>query len=171
LKRLVCLLVLACLAVTPATALAARETPSGISFAELEAFVDEYMEQYIGRSAPGAAVVLVKDGEIILSKGYGYADVENKLAVDPARTVFEYGSISKLFVYVTLMRLAEQGRLDLEADIRGYLPPGFLTKLKYETSITVLDIMHHTAGFEDYLFDIVYTSPRDLPPLRCLSAK
>lgn len=147
------------------TALAADtdETPSGKPLSDIEEFIDEYMAQYIGRSSPGAAVVLVKDGEIIFSKGYGYADVESKTPVSADTTVFEYGSVSKLFVYTTIMRLSEQGKIDLNADIREYLPAGFLTELKYDKPITMIDIMNHTTGFEDYLFDIILTSPDNLP--------
>lgn len=135
-------------------------TPSGIPFTDLEDFVDSFMSLHIGVSSPGAAVVLVKDGEVILSKGYGYADLENKKGVDPKETVFELGSVSKLFVYTTIMRLWEQGKIDLHADIRKYLPDGFLKKLRFERPITMLDIMNHTAGFEDYLFDVVQPSTR-----------
>lgn len=144
---------------------AGSETPSGIPLTVLEDFVDEYMAQYIGITSPGAAVVLVKDGKIILSKGYGYADLENRIAVDPTLTIFEYGSVSKLFVYTTLMRLSEAGKLDLYADIRQYLPEGFLRTLRYNEPITLLHIMNHTAGFEDNLFSVLLSSPEDLPTL------
>lgn len=137
------------------------ETPSGISFEDLPAYIDGFMSQHIGVSSPGAAVVVVKDGRTIFSKGYGYSDIEEGAGVDPGQTVFEYGSISKLFVYTTIMRLWEQGRIDLEADVRTYLPEGFLKKLEYDQPITMLDIMNHTTGFEDYLFDVVLPSTRD----------
>lgn len=137
------------------------KTPSGILLADLPDFIDGFMSRHIGVSSPGAAVVVVKDGRIIFSKGYGFADVENAVAVEPGHTVFEYGSISKLFVYTTVMRLWEQGRIDLEADIRSYLPEGFLQRLEFDQPITMLDIMNHTTGFEDYLFDVVLPSTRD----------
>ncbi|MGI6005623.1 MAG: serine hydrolase domain-containing protein, partial [Christensenellales bacterium] len=141
----------------------AGRTPSGIPYGGMEARIDGYVGQHIGKTSPGAAVVVVKDGRIIFSKGYGYADVENNLAVDPAETVFEYASVSKLFVYVTLMRLAEEGKLDLDADIRAYLPEGFLKKLRYDEPITFMHVMNHTAGFEDYLLDLILTSKEDFP--------
>lgn len=140
------------------------ETPAGVPFVELESFIDNYMAQYIGKSAPGAAVAVVKDGKIIFSKGYGYADLENGISVDQ-QTVFEYGSISKLFVYTTIMRLVEDGKLDLQTDIQEYLPAGFLKKLTYAEPITMLNIMNHTTGFEDYLFDIILTSTIHLQSL------
>lgn len=147
------------------TALAADndETPSGLPLSTIEDFIDDYMEQHIGKSSPGAAVVLVKDGKIIFSKGYGYADVDSKTPVSPETTIFEYGSVSKLFVYTTIMRLSEQGKIDLNADIRQYLPKDFLQKLQYDKPITMINIMNHTTGFEDYFFDVILTSPENIP--------
>lgn len=162
-KALALIVITLVISLLPAIAQAAQ-TPSGIPFSEVEGFIDDYMEKYIGKSTPGAAVVLVKDGELVFSKGYGYADAENQVAVS-ADTVFEYGSVSKLFVYTTIMRLAEQGKIDLNADIREYLPEGFLKKLNYDKPITMLNIMNHTAGFEDFLFDVILTSPDNLPTL------
>lgn len=138
-------------------------TPSGISFSDVEEFIDQYVEKHLGLTTPGAAVVLVKNGQILFSKGYGLADVENEIYVDSSKTVFEYGSISKLFVYTTIMRLVEQGKIDLNQDIRSYLPAQFLKNIKYDVPITMLDIMNHTTGFEDYLFDVILTRTNDLP--------
>jgi CubicO group peptidase (beta-lactamase class C family) len=134
------------------------QTPSGISFDNLEEFIDDYVTGHIGQTSPGLGVVLVKDGEIIFSKGYGYSDIEKGIKVDPSIIVFEYGSVSKLFVYTAIMQQVENGKLNLNTDIRTYLPEGFLKKLRYEEPITLLNVMNHTAGFEDYLFDVVVTS-------------
>ena len=141
------------------------ETPSGVPLLELEEFVDHYMAQYIGKTSPGAAVVLVKNDEIIFSKGYGYANSKQGTRVDSRNTVFEYGSISKLFVYTTIMRLVEEERIDLHADIRTYLPPNFLKKLRFDDPITMLNIMNHTTGFEDYLFDVILTTSVKRPTM------
>ncbi|MGG3926735.1 serine hydrolase [Metabacillus fastidiosus] len=136
-----------------------KKTPSGIPISELEDFVDDYVEDYIGKTTSGAAIVILKDNQIVLSKGYGDANIEKDIPIDPRKTVFEWGSITKLFVWTSVMQLVEQGKIDLNEDIRTYLPEGFLTKLKYDSSITMLDLMHHTAGFEDYIFDLGYSSP------------
>ena len=136
-----------------------KTTPSGIPISDLEGFVDNYMKDYIGKTTSGAAIVILKDNQIVLSKGYGDANIEKNIPIDPKKTVFEWGSISKLFVWTSVMQLAEQGKIDLNEDIRTYLPEGFLTKLKYDSPITMLDLMHHTAGFEDYIFDLGYSSP------------
>ncbi|MEC2077558.1 serine hydrolase [Metabacillus fastidiosus] len=136
-----------------------EKTPSGIPISELEGFVDNYVKDYIGKTTSGAAIVVLKDNQIVLSKGYGDANIEKDIPIDPRKTVFEWGSITKLFVWTSVMQLVEQGKIDLNEDIRTYLPEGFLTKLKYDSPITMLDLMHHTAGFEDYIFDLGYSSP------------
>lgn len=164
-QRTAVLLIIVIFLIFPATTLTvyAEQTPSGIPLMEIEKLLDEHVSRYIRLTSPGVAVVVVKDGEILFSKGYGYADMEAKIPVDPEKTVFEYGSVSKLFVYTTIMRLVEEGRLDLHTDIRWYLPDGFLNKLRYDEPITLLHVMNHTTGFEDYLFDVILTSP-DIRP-------
>lgn len=137
----------------------ALQTPSGISEERLPDMIDSYVADYIGKTSPGVAVVVFSHGEIIFSKGYGYADIDAKIPVVPDNTVFEYGSVSKLFVYTTIMRLAEMGLLDLSADIRQYLPDGFLRGLRFNQPITLIDIMNHQTGFEDILTDTVITHP------------
>ena len=138
------------------------ETPSGIPFTKLEAEIDKYMEKYIGESSPGAAIAIVKDGKIILSKGYGYGDLEQKKLVDPKTTTFEWGSISKLFTWTSAMQLYEKGQLDLDADIREYLADDFVAKLKYNQPISMLNMMNHSTGFGDYSFDLIDYSPDDV---------
>lgn len=139
-------------------------TPSGIPLSGLEAFVDNYVKEYIGQKTVGASIVMVKDGQVVLSKGYGFADVERQIPVSPD-TVMEWGSISKLAVWTSVMQLAEQGKLDLNQDIRSYLPPNFLTRLKYDEPITMLNLMNHNAGFEEYMFDMAYQSPDEVQSL------
>lgn len=137
-------------------------TPSGIAFSDIPQYIDDYMAQYIGITLPGAAIVLVKDGQIIFSKGYGYSNIEENMLVDSRKTVFEYGSISKIFVYTTIMSLVEQGKINLDSDIRDYLPENFLRKINFDNPITMLNIMNHTTGFEDFLFDVILLSPDNL---------
>lgn len=141
------------------------ETPSGIAIQDLEDFVDQYVAEYINETVAGASVVVIKDHEIVLSKGYGFADIENELAVESGRTVFEWGSTSKLFVWTAVMQLVERGKIDLDADIQSYLPEGFLTNLKFDEPITMLHLMNHTAGFEDHIFDLGYPTEERVKPL------
>lgn len=125
------------------------QTPSGIPYAQLEQAIDSFVKPFIGKSAPGAAIVVTKGDEMIFSKGYGYANIEKQISVDPASTVFEYGSINKVFVWTAVMQLVEDGKIKLDQDIRAYLPESFAKKVRYDKPITMLDLMSHTAGFEE----------------------
>jgi len=75
---------------------------------ELEAFMDHFFAAQMAElNIPGAAIVVVKDGQIFLAKGYGYADLERQTPVDPARTAFRAGSVSKLFTWTAVMQMVE----------------------------------------------------------------
>jgi CubicO group peptidase (beta-lactamase class C family) len=85
--------------------------------AELGAFMDGQMAALMSdKHVAGAVVVVVKDGEVLFSKGYGYADLETRVPVDPEKTLFRPGSVSKLFVWTSVMQLVEQGKLSLDAE-------------------------------------------------------
>ena len=75
-------------------------------------------------------------------------DKEKKLAVDD-NSVFEWGSATKLTVWLSVMQLWEEGKIDLKTDIKEYLPKDFLKHLKYDKPITMLDLMNHQAGFDE----------------------
>lgn len=113
-----------------------------------EKSLDEFISSYIGKRVAGASVIITKDGKIDFSKGYGYSDIENKKEVLAEKTIFEYASISKLFVWVSAMQLYEEGKLDLNADIRTYLPSDFKTQIREGQTVTMIDLMNHAAGFD-----------------------
>ncbi|MER2170096.1 MAG: serine hydrolase domain-containing protein [Psychrobacillus psychrodurans] len=167
-KRILIVLILVstCLSFSPVYGAENGYTPSGIPLNKLEEEIDGFVLNHIGHSTPGASIVVVKDGEIVFSKGYGYANIEKEILVNPQKTVFEYGSISKLFVWTAAMQLVEQGKLDLNADITTYLPQDFVSKLTYEKPITMNQIMSHTAGFEDYYFDLIMSTPENIDSLK-----
>ena len=133
---------------------------------EMEAFVDGFMDSQM-KAGPvaGAAVVVVKDGQVFFQKGYGYEDVEKRTPVDPAQTLFRPGSVSKLFAWTAIMQLVEQGKLDLDADVNTYLKD-FKVASTFPEPVKLRNIMTHTAGFEDggvgYLFA---SKAEDLLPL------
>lgn len=115
---------------------------------DLSAFMDGVLATSMeSNHVPGAVVVVVKDGEVFFSKGYGYADLENKIPVDPATTLFRPGSVSKLFTWTSVMQLVEAGKLDLDADVNTYLD--FEIPATFAQPITLRLIMTHLAGFED----------------------
>src|SRR3954451_8304804 len=103
---------------TPPAVPPVPQTPSGVhplTSADLETFFDGILPLQLERSdIAGASVLVMKDGNVLLQKGYGYADVKAKRAVDPASTIFRLASISKLFTWVSVMQLVEQGKLDLD---------------------------------------------------------
>lgn len=145
---------------------AAVVTPTGITSDQIESQVDAVVNEFIGKTCPGAAVILVKDGKTVFSKGYGVADVESGTPVDPDTTVFEWGSVSKTFVWTAVMQLKEQGLIDLDAPISDYVPSDFYAKLGLRYDITMLDLMNHRAGFEDVYYDLISakdSGPVDLP--------
>lgn len=116
------------------------------------------------KNTAAVSVVAIKNGEAIVNKAYGYADLEQQRKADIS-TVFEWGSTSKLLVWTSVMQLVEQGKLDLDTDIQDYLPEGFLKKLEYDAPITLMNLMHHNAGWEDRLIDLWYSSESDIVEL------
>lgn len=119
----------------------------------LEAFVDGVLGAYMTQQQiAGAQVAVVRDGETLLVKGYGIDSVEPRRAVDPSQSLFRIGSISKTFTWLSIMQLVERGRLKLEDPINAHLPDELdVPDEGFEQPIRVIDLMNHTAGFEDIL--------------------
>jgi CubicO group peptidase (beta-lactamase class C family) len=133
--------------------------------ADLEAFFDGLIPLQMERSdVAGATVLVMKDGQTLLKKGYGYADFKSKKLVDPDSTIFRMASISKLFTWTSVMQLAEHGKLDLDADINHYLD--FKIAPAFGKPITLRNLMTHTGGFEEEIRDIIIVDPKLGSPLR-----
>ncbi|HEX6305135.1 MAG TPA: serine hydrolase [Anaerolineales bacterium] len=145
---------------------AASSPPQGPTDpAELEAFLDDlFGRQMEENHIAGAAISVVKDGKLFFTKGYGYADLENGIPVDPEQTIFRIGSVGKLFTWTAVMQLVEQGKLDLDADINTYLD--FRIPDTYPGPITLKHLLTHTSGLEDRWFGSAVTDARDLVPVR-----
>lgn len=135
--------------------------PVTVSASEIEygTQIDSVAEKYIGEKVPGACVIISEGGDTVFSKGYGVSNIENASPMNPETTVFEWGSISKTFVWVSIMQLEEKGKVNLTEDIRTYLPKDFLKNLCYEEPITLLHLMNHTAGFEEQMLDLRFYRP------------
>ncbi len=129
--------------------------PSGLEKAQLEDKIDAYVTEHQDTTA-GMAVAVFDNADELLKKYYGNVDVENQIAVTQD-SVFEWGSTTKLLVWVSVMQLYEQGKLELDSDIRNYLPEGFLTNLSYDTPLTMLNLMNHNAGFQECYVDLMVT--------------
>jgi CubicO group peptidase (beta-lactamase class C family) len=115
---------------------------------ELEAFFDAIMaRQMESYHIPGGVIAVVKDGELVFSKGYGYANLEKRIPFQPEKSLVRIASITKLFTWTAVMQLEEQGKLDLNADVNTYLT-AFKVPSTFPEPITILDLMDHTTGFD-----------------------
>jgi CubicO group peptidase (beta-lactamase class C family) len=106
----------------------------------------------------GAVVVVVKDGKVLLQKGYGLADVANKTPMDPETSMVRPGSTSKLFTWTAVMQLVQQGKIDLDRDVNDYLD--FKIPTPYNKPVTMRHLMNHSGGFEEGLKDIIAYDPK-----------
>lgn len=133
--------------------------------ADLEAFFDGILPLQLERSdIAGASVLVMKDGVVLLEKGYGVADVKTQRPVDPQSTIFRLASISKLFTWVSVMQLVEQGKLDLDTDVNKYLD--FKIREAFGKPVTLRNLMTHTGGFEESSDQILLIDAKKKPTLR-----
>jgi CubicO group peptidase (beta-lactamase class C family) len=133
--------------------------------ADFETFLDALIpSQLRNRNIAGAVVSVVKDGQVLFQKGYGYADVEEKKPVLPDQTLFRPGSISKLFTATAVMQLVEQGKLDLDRDVNDYLD--FPIPKTYPEPVTLRQLLTHTGGFQETLKNLFVAHESDIKPLR-----
>jgi CubicO group peptidase (beta-lactamase class C family) len=138
----------------PATADAAQGEVHTLSAADLEGFLAPLMEQQLAQHhVAGAVAVIVKDGAVLFAKGYGLADREASRPMTADAALVRPGSISKLFTAIGVMQLVEQGELDLDRDVNGYLdfrievPEGGVP-------VTLRRLLTHRAGFEEHVKDL-----------------
>jgi CubicO group peptidase (beta-lactamase class C family) len=143
----------------PATA---AQTAHPLTADDVNSWLDGFLPYALARGdIPGAVVVVVKDGQVLTERGYGYANVAKKIKVDPKTTLFRPGSISKLFTWTALMQQVEQGKVDLNADVNKYID--FKIPPYQGKPITPLNLMTHTPGFEEAVKDLITLGPKELP--------
>jgi len=132
-----------------------------------EAFVDGLVIPLMkNHDSPSGVVAIVKGGKLVFARGYGYRDVARHIPVQPDRSLFRPGSISKLFTWVSVMQLVEQGKLDLDVDINRYLKTFRIRDTYPGQPVTMRHIMTHTAGFEDgFLGYLIIDDPSRIMPL------
>ena len=125
-----------------------------LTVADAEAWLDGLVPTALNTAeVPGAVVVIVKDGQVLVEKGYGFSDYEKRVPVDPRTTLFRPGSTSKLFTWTAVMQLVELGKVDLDADVNRYLD--FNVPARHGIPVTLREIMTHRAGFEETAQDLV----------------
>jgi CubicO group peptidase (beta-lactamase class C family) len=127
---------------------------------DLEAFIDGAAAAFVeAEGASGMTVSVVKNGQVLLAKGYGVATRDTGTPVDAEHTLFRIGSVSKLFLATAIMQLVEQGKLDLDTDLNVYLD-GIEIPATFPDPITLHHVMTHTTGLEDSFLD-VFVQPEE----------
>jgi len=131
--------------------------------ASLEELDKRLAAEFAKGKVPGASVTIVEGGQIVLSKGYGFADLKTKKPVTP-ETVFRAGSISKSFTGIAVMMLVEEGKLNLDAKLADLMP-----ELKYDNPwektdpVRLVHLLEHTTGFYDITFRHYLLEGKDVP--------
>ncbi len=120
----------------------ATASADALDVAAVDAVVSERME---AQGTPGVAVAIVRGEDVLLAKGYGFANLEHQVPVGP-KTMFQSGSVGKMFTAAGVMALVEDGRLDLDSSILTWLPEG----PESWRPITLRHLLSHTSGIPDY---------------------
>lgn len=137
--------------------------PSGVPDSQIGEIIDAYIDEHRSTTA-GVSIAVFRGQNTLYKTGYGYANIENHLAVND-ETVYEWGSVSKLLVWVSVMQLWEQGKIDLNKDIKEYLPEGFFKRLRYDEPVTMINLMNHNAGWEEAILQMCAVDADNILPL------
>jgi CubicO group peptidase (beta-lactamase class C family) len=109
-----------------------------------EALVDNYYRSLNGKEASGIAVLVAKDGKVLYRKGFGYADIKNKVPVTPD-TKFRIGSVTKQFTAAAIMKLQENGLLSVSDKLSKFIPD-----FPRGDEVTIHQLLTHTSGIHSY---------------------
>ena len=116
----------------------------------LEVKVDHLFAKWNRSNSPGAAIVVVRDSEVVYKQGYGMANLEYDIPIT-TRSIFDIASVSKQFAGFAIATLSHEGRLSLDDDIRTYLPDA----PDFGNTITIRHLLHHTSGLRDWVQSLV----------------
>ena len=149
-------LLTACGSTSSSANLPPREPPSGehqLTAEDVNAWLDGKLPDALKNGdIPGAVVTVVKDGQVVTTRGYGWADTGasggQPVAVDPQKSLFRVASVSKIPTSIAAMQLVEQGKVDLDADISAYLD--FEIERRFDEPLTLRHLLTHSAGFEEH---------------------
>ena len=145
---------------TPAQAQTDNDTAE---LSNLEQFLDDIIERQLAElEIPGATVAVVTGDQLLLAKGYGYAQLDPDRPVGED-TLFRTGSVGKLMTWTAVMQLVEQGRLDLHTDVNDYID--FTIPATFAEPITLAHLLTHSAGFEDVGEALFVLSEEEMLPL------
>lgn len=153
-----------CMSLLAADVSAEGFSPANIDFDSIGERIMSVNISHTTGSDPAMGVEIFRGNEVIYENYFGDIDIENGISADED-SVFEWGSISKTLVWVSVMQQWERGNLDLDADIRAYLPDGFLRRLSYDDPITVRNLMHHNGGWCETDYSIQTADENAVPDL------
>lgn len=138
---------------------------------EHQAFFGELLTSMMQRhEIPGLAAVMVQGDQTLFTVGYGWANVAQQVRVEPERTVFLFGSVSKVLTSVAVLQLVDAGAIDLDADISRYVD-GIPADSRFATPITIRHLLTHTDGFDvRWLFGGAARVPSKVQPLSAFLA-
>lgn len=131
---------------------------------DIQSRIDSYIEEHAEETA-SVSLAIFDEKSTRYKKQVGYMDDESKVLAD-SDSVYEWGSVSKLLTWVSVMQLVEDGQLDLEEDISTYLDKEMLKNRRYEEKLSMLHLMNHNAGFQEVLFPIETTDTEKILSLR-----
>lgn len=128
----------------------------------LENEIDALFKEWDNKESPGCAIGIIKNGEYVYKKGFGMANLEHDIPITP-ETVFRIGSVSKQFTAFCIALLARESKLNLDVDIRKYIPE----IPEYKKVITIRNLIHHTSGIRDVyeLWGMKGLKMKDFDPL------
>mgnify|MGYP000855698719 CR=1 FL=1 len=148
-------LLTACGSTSSSAGLPPREPPAGehqLTAEDVNAWLDGKLPDALKNGdIPGAVVSVVKDGQVVTTRGYGWADTGasggQPVAVDPQKSLFRVASVSKIPTSIAAMQLVEQGKVNLDADISAYLD--FEIERRFDEPLTLRHLLTHSAGFDE----------------------
>lgn len=132
--------------------------PAELTAQDVETWLDGRLPAALQRAdIPGATVAVVHDGQILTTRGYGYADTGTAgsapVPVDAEQSLFRIGSVSKLATATAVMQLVESGQVDLDTDISAYVEVEI--DRRFDGDITLRNLLTHTAGFEERISGLI----------------
>lgn len=138
---------------------------------QLQTFFDAFFARAMAKwHIPGAAFVLVKNGKVVFTQGYGYANLQKKIPVVPNKTVFRVASVTKIFTATATLQMVQSGKLKLHENVNRYLTR-FKVKDPYPQPVTLAELMTHSAGLDASVIGVAVHRPSQVVPLGAFLAR
>jgi CubicO group peptidase (beta-lactamase class C family) len=147
---------------SPTLPIQAAELDEANLLQDVSSFIEERRE-----GTASVSLGIFKEGQSLYQTQYGFIDEEKQQKAGPD-TIYEWGSVSKVLVWIALMQLEESGQIDLNEDVRNYLPEAFSDKLTYPYSVSFMDIMNLQSGFQEVGRKVEFEASESVPELESL---